>query len=200
LGILYSKGEYILFLDSDQRLSKETLKECVETCVRVRVDAVKIPEVFTGENFWGKCSALWKNTMIKAWGDEGGIPRFYRADILTRNGGFRKDLNFWEDLDLYERLRMEKIKTAWCSGLIIHHENGDLKEITRKYFSYGLSSTALKNKSIKINLHKTSILTLKTLMFLLEKPKKPLEIYLGTFVITAIKALSFFLGLLSHIH
>lgn len=197
LGVLYSGGEYILFLDSDQQLNQETLGKCVETCLKENADAVKIPEVFVGANIWGTCSALWKNAVAETWGRAGGIPRFYRTSLLTQKGGFTSGLTFWEDLDLYERLKAGGMKTAWCSGLIIHHENGDLKEVAGKYFSYGKASAALPNKSAETNFHKTAKLTLKTLLLILKKPRPPLKIYFGTFIITAIKAFSFCLGLLS---
>ena len=105
MGLLYSNGEYILFLDSDQQLNQETLEECTGTCLKEDADAVKIPEVFVGGDFWGRCSALWKNAVAEALGMAGGIPRFYRASLLTQKGGFTSGLTFWEDLDLYERLK-----------------------------------------------------------------------------------------------
>lgn len=199
LGLVHSTGEYILFLDSDQKLIPGTLEKCIQIFTEIGADALKIPEVFVGGDFWGTCSALWKNTMVEAWGNEGGIPRFYRRRLLTEKARFRNGSVFWEDQELYNSLRRGVIKTAWCEGLIIHLEVGDLKEAVRKYLHYGKSSLALPKDASKANFSRTARLTMKTLAFLLCRPSSPLRIYLGTFMITAIKALSFSMGLLKEI-
>ncbi|MEM2727704.1 MAG: glycosyltransferase family 2 protein, partial [Candidatus Bathyarchaeia archaeon] len=64
-GITFSKGDYILFLDSDQQLSRRVIEECIYISLEHGVEAIKIPEKFIGTNFIGKCSALWKNRMVE---------------------------------------------------------------------------------------------------------------------------------------
>ncbi len=199
IGLLHSSGNYVLFLDADQKLWRGTITECIKTCVEKNVDAVKIPELFVGRDFWGECTALWKNYMVEAWGSNGGIPRFYNAKLIDRNRAFRVGLAFWEDIELYERLEANGVKAAWCNGLIIHYEDGDLRETVRKYFLYGKSSATLPSDSAKRNIYRTVNLTLKTLSLLLRKPRRPLRIYLGTFLMAAIKAVTLSLGFLSKV-
>jgi len=49
LGVTNSHGEFVLFLDSDQILSKGVIDECVHLCASENADMVWIPEVFMGK-------------------------------------------------------------------------------------------------------------------------------------------------------
>jgi glycosyltransferase involved in cell wall biosynthesis len=197
VGIKNSKGEYILFLDSDQWLEERTVEECISKCIKDGAEAIKIPELFVGVNFWGKCSALWKNSMVKVWGPEGGIPRFYKKRILAEPLAYSSDLRFWEDFELYQRLKRTILKKeAQCKARIIHYENLTPKSIMLKYISYGRSIADFKGRFIDAPYKLVGKLTLLTLFRILKNPGNSPAIFLGCLFQAFLKALCMSLGLL----
>jgi len=194
LGLAESKGEYILFLDSDQRLTPRVVEECVGICMEDGAEAVKIPEAFMGLSLWGRSSALWKRRMVEAWGREGGIPRFYRREILMRHQAFDGRLRFWEDMELYERIRESGLREAKCRSRIIHLEPSSLRRITEKYIAYGRSLSALKGRRSKARRSSTLKLTISTMIRLMRDPGGSLGTFLGCIITTTIKALSIIIG------
>jgi len=197
LGIDHSGGEYVMLLDADQELTEHTMRECVDAVVSARADAVTVPELFLGEGFWGGSSALWKNTVAVAEGVDGGIPRFFRARVVKEGLRFEDGAIYWEDIDAYRRMKSKGARTARCEGLIVHHEVGDSKEAGRKYFTYGKSATASPSGSARANLLRTLRTTFNVLAILVKKPRKPISIYFGAFVVATLKASAFLMGLVS---
>lgn len=198
-GLANSKGDYVLFLDSDQQLDAGVIEECVLACLTHGAEAVKIPEDFVGIDFWGRCSALWKNRMVRAWGPQGGIPRFYRRSSLLESSAFNNRLRFWEDLELYQRLKLVGVREAWCGARVIHYENGSLMGTIQKYVSYGRSIAAFRDNPIKAPYVSTVRLTLSTLVHTLRHPGKSFKVFLGSLFLVAVKSLSVALGFLSRL-
>jgi len=197
IGLAQSNGGYVLFLDSDQQLDGGVVEDCVLTCSTCGVEAVKIPEVFVGLNFWGECSALWKNSMVKAWGSRGGIPRFYERRTLVHFSPFNDNLRWWEDIELYQRLKLGGLKDAWCKRRLIHYENDSLQSMMRKYLSYGQSVVAFRDSSAVAPTSSMFMLTLSTMVHTLKDPGKSLNVFLGCLFLFAAKSLSGAFGFLS---
>jgi glycosyltransferase involved in cell wall biosynthesis len=198
VGLSSSNSEYVLFLDSDQELESTVVEECLSICAEEKADAVKIPEFFVGENFWGKCSAFWKTSMGRTWGSEGGIPRFYRRSILAQSSAYDSRLRFWEDLELYQRLRLLGLRReAWCRGRVIHHESSSLRDMVKKYFCYGRSVAAFKNSSTETPYRLTLRLTLSTAMGVLKNPCGSPLIFFGSLFQASLKGLCAVLGVLA---
>jgi glycosyltransferase involved in cell wall biosynthesis len=198
VGLLHSKGDYLLFLDSDQQLEEGVVEDCVSKCAKDRADAVKIPEVFVGATFWGRCSALWKNAMAKAMGPRGGIPRFYKRGVLpkssVRNGGLR----FWDDLELYQRVKGVTLrKEAWSNARVFHHEAFSLREIATKYLSYGRSAAGFRSSSLRAPYESTIRLGFSTALHLLQNPGRSPITFLGCHVQLLVKTLSATIGFLA---
>lgn len=202
VGLANSKGNYVLFLDSDQQLDNSVVEDCVLACLTYGVEAVEIPEAFVGLNFWGVCSALWKNRMVKAWGRRGGIPRFYKRTTLLESGAFNDRLRFWEDLELYQRLKVAGLREARCRGRIIHYEADSLRNVIRKYVSYGRSIAEFRGNQAKAPYASTFRLTLSTVTQILRDPGKSFSAFVGCFLSVIVKSLSvafgFLLGQCSH--
>ena len=197
LGLARSKGDYVLFLDSDQQLDSSVIEDCVSVCVRHGVEAVVIPEVFVGVNFWGACSALWKNSMVRAWGRRGGIPRFYRKSAVVKSGAFDDRLRFWEDSELYQRLKQAGLKEARCNGQIVHYEVDSLRGVVRKYLSYGRSIAEFRRVVSKGPYASTFRLTLSTLKQVLRCPGESFSVFVGCFLSVIVKSFSAVTGFLS---
>ncbi len=199
VGLAQSKGNYVFFLDSDQQLDGEVIDNCVRLCSNHGVDAVKIPEVFVGLNFWGKCSALWKNNMVKAWGPKGGIPRFYKKETLLKQLAFNNELRWWEDMELYQRLKSTGLKEAWSRGQIFHFETDFPKNTVRKYLSYGQSITAFAENEAEAPYEATFNVTVFTTVQVLKAPDRSLSVLLGCLFLVTVKTFSATLGFLSRL-
>lgn len=146
MGVLNSKGKYVLFLDSDQTLERGILEECVNACEKEGVEVVKIREVFHGASFWGSCSAFEKNCKIQ--GDETGIgvARFFLKSHVIKAGLYDEDLVWGQDREFYERVKALHPKEAWSKNRIFHLEPSTTSKITAKYFRYGKSARLFYEK------------------------------------------------------
>jgi glycosyltransferase involved in cell wall biosynthesis len=196
-GCSNALGEFVLFLDSDQQLDTLVIEECVAICNCGQVDAVKIPEIFIGLDFWGKCSAKWKNEVVTAEGTEGGIPRFFRKKVLLAVSAYKSQLKYWEDRELQQRLRKAGVKEEWSKCRVLHFENGTLNDITRKYLSYGRSIRAFKEVSTKAPYISTIKTTLLTSIGLLKNPKCSAKTFLGVVFLLALKSSCAAVGIFS---
>jgi hypothetical protein len=199
VGVANSKGSYVLFVDSDQQLDVDVVEGCISLCSTHGVEAVKIPEVFVGLNFWGECSALWKNLVVRAAGLKGGIPRFYKKQTLHVQLAFNDELRWWEDLELYGRLQLAGLNEAWCKGKVIHSEADSLQNVIRKYLSYGYSITAFKDNQVKAPYVATFRLTLYTLVQLLKDSGRSFSVSLGCLFLVTVKSVSAVFGFLSRV-
>ncbi len=197
VGLATAKGDYVLFLDSDQQLSNSVVEECVSASLMCDAEAVVIPEFFVGVNFWGACSALWKNSMVQTWGTMGGIPRFYRRKTLLDSAVFNDKLRFWEDYELYQRLKKRGLREARCKGYIIHYEAGSLRNMIRKYVSYGVSISEFSDSSAKTPFVSTFRLTLSTMKQVVRNPGKSPSVLVGCFLVVVLKSFSMVFGFLS---
>jgi len=138
LGIIVSKGEYILFLDSDQFLSKSLLSELVDLIDR-GFDAALIPERFIGLTIWGKASATWKQAIQRIDRDNSCIPRLYSRKALERIGPLRSELTILEDYELCLRAKKLRLKMIWLKNPLIHLEPNNLTEYLKKWSTYAES-------------------------------------------------------------
>jgi len=146
IGVLNSKGKYVLFLDSDQTLEKELLEECVNACEKEGVEVVKIREVFHGESFWGSCSAFEKNCKIQSDKTGIGVARFFLKRHVIKAGLYDKDLVWGQDREFYERIKALHPKETWSKNYIFHLEPSTVSKITAKYFRYGKSARLFYEK------------------------------------------------------
>jgi glycosyltransferase involved in cell wall biosynthesis len=101
-GGMTAEGGYLLFLDSDQELERNVVRDCVN-CVAGRRDAaLVIPETDSGSGFWLRCRIL-----DRALSNQADLlyPRFIPIALYRKIGGHAPDLeNFLEDRDLSNRL------------------------------------------------------------------------------------------------
>ena len=139
IGVSMARGSYILFVDSDEELTRDVVAECISQ-FRRGVDAVVIPEVsFTS-------SIVLKALNIGRKLPESQIPRAYRKEVVDRLKGFDEELVFGEDWDLYIRALRNGVEVSSIKSYIIHHEAESFKQYVRKYYSYGKSFKKLHEK------------------------------------------------------
>jgi glycosyltransferase involved in cell wall biosynthesis len=194
VGIANSKGHFVLLLDSDQQLDDGVIDCCVSLCTEFNVDAVKISEVFGGSDFWGRCSGLWKNSMVRAAGLNGGIPRFYRKELIVKRLAFSSKMRWWEDLELYERLKLAGLKESWCRSKIFHYEGDSPRKIVRKYFSYGQSISEFEDSPVSTPYVATLSLSLSTAVQVVKESGKSLRVFVGCCFLVVLKSFCAALG------
>jgi len=144
MGAGLSKGDYLLFIDSDMELDPVVIAECMEMVDR-GCDALIIPEISVGQGFWAKCRALEKsfyvgNDLIEA-------ARFFKKMAFHAVGGFDTNLQAGEDWDISIRLRKAGFNFGRTERLIIHHEgNLSLREAVTKKYQYGKTVNLYERK------------------------------------------------------
>jgi len=142
-GLAEATGQYVLILDSDQRLERSVISECIGLTSSGVCQAVIIPEESIGSGALISGLAFEKKIISTEKAQE--IPRFFDAGAIKMIGGYDETLRFGEDWDLYIRLSVRG-STGRCSAKILHFEEDDLGRFVKKYISYGGYSRRLFKK------------------------------------------------------
>jgi len=146
-GASLAKGEYLLFLDADMKLTPQVINSCVNLARSHKFDALIIPEKSFGENYWAKCKALERNCYI---GDpQIEAPRFIRRQVFTQIKGYDPQMISGEDWDLHKRLLAKKFRIGRTPELILHNE-GSLSylKVLQKKFYYAQKSDQYIAKNV----------------------------------------------------
>jgi len=131
-----SLREYVVFIDSDMKLTRTVLEDCVKTFTE-RDAALVIPEVDIGESYWARVRGFERSFYKGVWWLQ-GARCFRKAQFLTI-GGFDVGLIGAEDWDLDERIRQfGGVREIAAS---IEHDEGraNLNELMKKKTHYSKS-------------------------------------------------------------
>ena len=193
VAVQSSSGTHILFMDSDQILQGNVIEGCIYGSAVG--EAVVVPELFVGSTYWGRCSANWKNHVVKAEGPGGGIPRFYEKSLLADQEPFQEKIDIWEDYDLYERIRSRGIRTVQCNSIIQHAEPSSFREMARKEFRYGASVWNAAIEGGDCSRPSLTHLTVRTIRSVIAGPGT-WTLTAGTLLLVLLKAMARIAGLL----
>lgn len=157
LGIRKAKGSYVLLLDSDQILTKQSIAKCVKLCERRGRDMVALEEdVFACTN-WLQWLFTMDRKVINAVNNldpETGVilPRFFRKSILLKAayaiphdivdsvGGPDHAILYFESWKLSK-------KVAVANNAVRHMETRSLAELMKKCYRWGYTSYTAKTVS-----------------------------------------------------
>lgn len=192
LGVVNSKGKYIIFVDSDHVLEKNVLEECVDICENENIGMIIIPELFVGDNFWGSCLALWKSQ--HRYSD---IPRFFLKSLVSSVGFLSHDLVFGEDLELYGRLKKSGTRERRCKSRISHFEYLSIRDFVAKELMYSKSFHRLSNRIDTPILSETIVDAFLTFWNVLKSVKRTRLLALGCFLLLLIKTYAWAIGILT---
>jgi glycosyltransferase involved in cell wall biosynthesis len=202
IGVQNSKGKFLLFLDSDQALSKTVIEECIKICQNNAAGMVRVPEVFVGNSFWSNCSAVWRNSYDKVEAQYGkrlglvhGKPRFFIRADLEKVGLFDESLLWGEDYDLHERLKRQGVRETVCVSVLYHFETVSLEQFLLKNLRYGDSMSVFKQKSKGQSFSVMVNHSVLTFFEILKKPRR-LSIVGGCAVLLLIKSAATAIGLI----
>lgn len=135
-GAMRASGEYVVFIDSDMRLTPNVLEDCVGT-LRQSDAALVIPEVDTGKSYWARVRGFERSFYDGVWWLQAA--RCYRKAQFLEIGGFDVGLVATEDWDLDERIRSFG-DVRGISSTIEHYEgNTDFGRLMEKKAHYAPS-------------------------------------------------------------
>lgn len=164
-GLKKAKGEYCLFIDSDMKLSKEVVNECVKKIkFNQDITGIIIPEESFGQGFWAECKKLERSYYVGI--DWIEAARFFKIETILKIKGYDPQLISGEDWDLSQRAE----KTGLFSRIdaYIYHNEGNLKlfQSIKKKFYYAKNITSYTNKHTEsIYLNKQTSLFQRYLLF-----------------------------------
>jgi arabinofuranan 3-O-arabinosyltransferase len=135
MGAKEARGEYLLHLDADMKLSSRAVETCV-ALVGKRYGAIVIPEISYGEGYWAKVKAFEKSLYV---GDEMmSSARFIKTKVYWDVGGHNVNMALSEDKDLHLRIKNKGYKIKHIDDVIYHHEGSlNLWKDFKKKFYYG---------------------------------------------------------------
>lgn len=148
-GALKSKGEYLLFLDADMKLSKKVIIDCVNAMSdfqsKKEVGGIIIPEESYGVGFWSQVKKLERSFYVN--NDQIEAARFYSKKVFEKIGGFDPAITGPEDWDLSQRVR-NKYQILRINSFIFHNEGNITlkKSILKKYYYSKKFSSYIKKK------------------------------------------------------
>ncbi len=134
-GAEQSKGEYVVFIDSDMELSKKVIEDCVHVISENQnIKGIIIPEESFGEGFWAQCKKLERSFYV-------GVPwmeaaRFFEKNIFNEIQGYNEDLISGEDWDLSQRV--SRVGSIGRAKELVYHNEGRLNffQSVKKKYSY----------------------------------------------------------------
>jgi len=145
LGISRSRGEWVLWIDSDMELPPKMIELMMVRAVDAGADGIFAPESTIGDGYWTACRALersccWDEILVQS-------PRLVRRDYLLETGGFLPSLAGTEDAELRTRMRTDGCTLASIPDLIVHDEGRmSLAFILKKRYYYGRGLREYKEK------------------------------------------------------
>ena len=154
LGLYKSRGEYILFLDSDQVLKTDTLSRCIRECKEQKSDMVALGEDVYERKTFLQWLFYCDRKVIETVKDldpmtSAILPRFFKRHILVEAvrkipksiistvGGPDHAILY------YETYRLSK-KVSIIPHAVLHMEPASLTHLIRKSYRWGKTGTTAK--------------------------------------------------------
>jgi len=170
-GALKSRGEYLLFIDSDMELSKKVVEDCVAIFEKnKKIGGVIIPEESFGKGFWAKCKVLERSFYVGV--DWIEAARFFPKKIFVQCNGYDEQLISGEDWDLNQKIKL-KYKILRINNFIMHDEgNLSFAQLLKKKMYYGAKIKNYSSKKENNNEFKSQSSIIKRYKLFLSNPLK----------------------------
>jgi len=195
LGVERSLGKYILFLDSDQVLSRDAIAKCVEKCETEGWDALTLFErsIIEKNTFTQRVIAYDKWLFHTEQDDDplygSAIPRFFRSNVFL---GIKwpSRLGVQEHNLIYYEIARTGAKVAFVDAFLYHHEPYSLAQFARKFYRYGFHYvSALRQNGRFVLLHSMPRRT-----YLSKRALSRPSLFMGLMLLYYVKALATFIG------
>ena len=199
VGVENSLGEFVFFVDSDQILTIDVIRKCVEKCEKEGYDAITLFErsIIEKGTFTERVIAYDKWLFHSQHDDHpiygSAIPRFFRIKILKRIK-WPVGLGVQEHNLIYYEVAKIGAKVAFIDVPIYHHELHSLAQFVRKFYRYGLYYIpALRENRKLVAAHSMPRRT----YFSKKALTKP-SLFLGLFLLYFIKGFAGLIGALTY--
>jgi len=147
IGIKASKGKYVFFLDSDQYMKPRLLEKAVEYAERANIEALKIPEF---PLYKPSAVARAENIIKYPTGFRVVHYRLFRRDVFTKAGLLDPNIPYVEDLELYLRMELAKVKLGTMplmnDAYLLHDESISFRSIILKRYYIGVGTARTYHK------------------------------------------------------
>lgn len=145
-GAMRAAGDYIVFVDSDMRLTTKVLENCVAD-FRGSDAALVIPEIDIGKSYWARVRGFERSFYDGVWWLQAA--RCFRRSQFLEIGGFDVGLVGPEDWDLDERIR--QFGDVREIAAQIEHDEGRIKlrKLLEKKTHYATSLNGFKSRHPK---------------------------------------------------
>lgn len=170
-GASKSKGDYLLFIDSDMELSKKVVEECVNRIQKS--GGIIIPEKSMGEGFWAKCKALERSFYIGV--DWIEAARFFPRELFNKLKGYDEMQTGTEDSDFPQRIKEEfgENSIIRINSFIYHHEGKlSLFDTLKKRLYYAKTSNVYTTRKSNEEYYKKQSSILERYRLYFSDPKK----------------------------
>ncbi len=157
-GISKSRGQFLLFIDSDMILQHDIVKECLWVFTSdPRNGGIVIPERSVGSKFWVKIRDFERSLYA---GSEIESARFFLREDVIKVGGFDEDIVFYEESILPQNIKkLGKSVDARITSYLLHDEEGfELNKWLSKKHYYSLNAKTYHHKYAEYAKYQTSII------------------------------------------
>lgn len=155
VGASMARGEILVHLDADMRLTPRLIEDCVHK-LEHGFDALVIPERASSSGFWDRCKALEKRCYDGVEAIE--ALRCVRASGYWLIGGHDPALLFAEDKDLDIRARSAGLRVGRSDEVVIHNERvGSALATMRKKRRYAATASSYAAKHPQTFREQTSV-------------------------------------------
>jgi glycosyltransferase involved in cell wall biosynthesis len=143
-GALLANGEYLLFVDSDMKLTPKVVENCVNIVLKNNAKTVIIPELSIGNDFWAKVKALDRSTLV---GDSlFEVARFFDRKFFEQLNGYDEEITGFEDSDIQARIEEANVSSLHSKEWILHYESSAPfgKQLMKMYYYLNNSQHYIK--------------------------------------------------------
>lgn len=139
-----AKGKYLLFLDGDMELTKDVIKDSINSLEKGIYKLLVIPERTVGNNFAARVRNFERKMYMGDFSIE--VARLFDKKVFFEFGGYDLKLTGPEDYDLPYRIS-KKYKTGRSRKYILHHEEEiTFKRLLQKKYYYAKQGASYANK------------------------------------------------------
>lgn len=144
-GVSKAKGEFILILDADMKLTKDALKQIAEKFEGDKnLGALVIPEKSFGTGFWTKFKVFEREFYV---GDSTvEAARAFRKNVFQKFKGYDRLITGPEDYDLPLRIKKAGYGIGRIKSYIYHNEGkfSPVKSAKKKFYYFSHAKVYLK--------------------------------------------------------
>lgn len=203
VGAAHSKGDFLIFIDSDMELANNVIAECVEIAnSKSAIHAIVIPEESFGTTFWAQCKQFERSCYLNTpWLL---AARFFRRSSFEEVGPFNERIIGGEDFELHARIvrRFHLSAIGYAKSMIRHNEGAlQLHTLLQKKYYYGKTiATYKKNTPLEYSFSFQANLLSRIWLFL-RNPRTLLHhplIVMGTCMMKWLEFCALAMGHLTH--